>query len=537
MLSAYLQIRYPEVVCGACWLTIPSGLFESMPDDMRGAARGCVDPVFPMRKCIYGHPISGMLYVQSAISVITQGGYAPSPFVPAVFVHTGGDALCSLYVDGNSVSGSTEALDEFGNLLGGAFPIGFVGDHVRILVVNPVLFQRGDFDVLKIGMGGCSKSIAERCEESCAGAKPATVPGGIDVRGRQEVGCLKKKAPDYVFSIVAMVLWLARVGRGDILVACIALTPRSTCWGGQCDIAFACLVGYIAATAAESLHMHVSHRDRGVQSFTVELRTDSNLAQPRSVSGFFAAIKGTHWSLIHITWSARGQVLSVGSSAMAGVTACVHGVKEALAALTFIGEFILRQEGALPVDVDNVALIRVAKRGGSRKLSVPTKAIGLRRALLQGITQLGLIGIRYVATRMDRSNIFTKLLTMYDCGRGRRMIGVCNSDEFSRAAVTDVERASLHDDWDCIGKCLIRLRRSPRQKLLKPGPSLFADGKMPAITMCRTTVICRLDREGQRGVRAGDWSDQAHSESRATFQWVGMAIFLRVGDTCGQVLN
>ena len=78
----------------------------------------------------------------------------------------------------------------------------------------------------------------------------------------------------------------------------------------------------------------------------------------------------------------------------------------------------------MAVCVDNSSVISNAKRGVNDTSGPTAKALNLRMGLLKDLIQFELITVEYVASKENRSNIFTKCLGRLDLERERELCGV-----------------------------------------------------------------------------------------------------------------
>ena len=75
VINAYLNVKYTE---NNHWLELPRNLWVFLPIEHRTKAEELKDPIFPMKQCVYGHPVSGLLYINEALDTFKKHQYMPT---------------------------------------------------------------------------------------------------------------------------------------------------------------------------------------------------------------------------------------------------------------------------------------------------------------------------------------------------------------------------------------------------------------------------------------------------------------------------
>ena len=114
--SAYLQARWPSS-SPPHFLRLPAEVWEVMPEELKRRANLLAGgsrktPVlFRMDACLYGHPVSGHVWVEKCRTFMKGKGWVPEPGCPAVLRRKG--CLVCVYVDDVLVSGPKSEVVQF----------------------------------------------------------------------------------------------------------------------------------------------------------------------------------------------------------------------------------------------------------------------------------------------------------------------------------------------------------------------------------------------------------------------------------------
>jgi len=420
--NGYLQKRWPTD-WPQHYLQIPRELWPMLPKSHQPKA-DMVEPVFPMLKCLYGHPASGHLFVNEVQDFLEKGGWVSIGRAGSRTLMVRERTVLVLYVDDCKASGPWSELSRLWSELRGRFVFApeqatsaFLGQRVTRTVT-------GDYVELCVDMSDYCATIVRTYEELWgAKVKHASVPIVADLRAFAESD--KKPPTQAVMKMVGMILWLARSYRSDLGYVASALGTRVSSWNADCEVELARCVGYIAATQA----LRLRQRWRAGTPWELRLYTDSDWRAPRSQSGFLLAIEpqgqepGGDCSLI-LAFGSRKQPFCAESVAAAESVACYLGLREALPVHWAFGQCAHRDGGPLRVFVDNSQVVSLARNGHSESLEFIHKAVNVRTGSLKDAGQLGWVRVCKIRTEYNRANLLTKPVKPVDIRREREMAGL-----------------------------------------------------------------------------------------------------------------
>ena len=200
--SAYTQIKMedapkllkiPKSECPDIWIRLPRHKWPKSWSSME-------DPVVPLERHQYGHPLAGLLWVRQFEKILLKHGWEKIPNWECLFVHREKGFFLSVYVDAIKLVGKKQNIDPMWK----------------------VLNKEVDFGRTNIcDMAGYAKKCVERyCElanKTTQQLYKVSTPC-IDVHHFKEEEMKSVGELSQVCSqIVLKCLYLARIGRPDIL--------------------------------------------------------------------------------------------------------------------------------------------------------------------------------------------------------------------------------------------------------------------------------------------------------------------------------
>ena len=118
--SAYTQVKmedahklfynFPKSECPDIWIRLPRHKWPKSWSSME-------DPVVPLERNLYGHPLAGLLWERQFEKILLKHGWEKIPNWECLFVHREKGLFLSVYVDDIKLAGKKQNLDPMWNLL------------------------------------------------------------------------------------------------------------------------------------------------------------------------------------------------------------------------------------------------------------------------------------------------------------------------------------------------------------------------------------------------------------------------------------
>ena len=303
------------------------------------------DPVVPLERNLYGHPLAGLLWERQFEKILLKHGWAKIPNWECLFVHREKGLFLSVYVDDIKLAGKRQNLDPMWKVLNREVDLGeptsFL-DHVYLgctqrhceiskdIVDNyRTMFESkisaGATEKLpyseKLGAnisswsydmeGHAKKCVEEYCElanKQLNNYTKSQTPCIDDHQFKEEelgsVGELSKVCSQ----IVLKCLCLARIGRPDILWSVNKLARAITKWTRACDKRLARLISYIHHTCEFKIILSCGKHGTTMQIGTVSglLFCRKSRRLKKSSSRGVLCIFGSH-TFVPISWMYKKQ--------------------------------------------------------------------------------------------------------------------------------------------------------------------------------------------------------------------------------------
>jgi len=370
--------------------------------------------VFPMLKCLYGHPLSGHVWVEMLYRHLRDHGWTAVQGVTGLFEKDGA-RLCA-YVDDILISGPADVIHQFWIELEATFEVGKLGPAEEFLGAQLEFSRKGEFHETRVHLEAYIEVLEKRFNERWnTTVRSAGTPLSDDLRNPPvDVTTPQSR----VLELVGMLLWVARVSRPDVAYAASRLASRVSRWTTACDEQLARTVGYLKATKHVRLTMR-RHQDDRPEDLRAELHSDASWVCEKSQSGYVLTIVSDRGSLMPVAWGSSKQAIQADSSAASELIAVHTAIRECLPVAQAY------RSDVLPVHVDNAAVLRVAKKGSSAQLGLyTTKPLRIRAGLLRDLVELGVITVQYVPSLLNRSDACTKPLERVKLEYAREMFGL-----------------------------------------------------------------------------------------------------------------
>ena len=117
--SAYTQVQWkmlqkysniPKSDCPDIWIRLPRHKWPKSWSSME-------DPVVPLERNLYGHPLAGLLWERQFEKILLKHGWEKIPNCECLFVHRGKGLFLSVYVDDIKLAGKKHNLDPMWKVL------------------------------------------------------------------------------------------------------------------------------------------------------------------------------------------------------------------------------------------------------------------------------------------------------------------------------------------------------------------------------------------------------------------------------------
>ena len=300
------------------------------------------DPVVLLERNLYGHLLAGLLWERQFEKVLLKHGWEKIPNWECLFVHREKGLFLSVYVDDIKLAGKKHNIDPMWKVLNKEVDLGeptsFL-DHVYLgctqrqceVSQNIVDNYRTMFES-RISAGGLEKlpfsqktrisswsydmvGHAKKCvERYCELANKTTqqlykvsTPCIDDHHFKEEETKSVGELSTTCSQIVLECLYLARIGRPDILWSVNKLARSITKWTKACDKRLNRLISYIHHTSEYKQYCHVGNTAKQCR---LGLFQDSDfvgdLEDSKSTSGGTLCIFGSH-TFVPISWMCKKQ--------------------------------------------------------------------------------------------------------------------------------------------------------------------------------------------------------------------------------------
>ena len=355
MEDAQKLLKIPQSECPDIWIRLPRHKWPKSRSSME-------DPVVPLESNLYGHPLAGLLWERQFKKVLLKHGWEKIPNWECLFVHRGKGLFLSVYVDDIKLAGKKQNLDPMWKVLNKEVDLGeptsFL-DHVYLgctqrqckiskdIVDNyRTMFESrisaGESEKLPfpqhIRISSWSYDIAghaKKCvERYCELANKTTqqlykvsTPCIDDHHFKEEETKSVGELSNTCSQIVLKCLYLARIGRPDILWSVNKVARSITKWTKACDRRLNRLISYIHHTSEYKQYCHVGNTAKQCR---LGLLQDSDFAgdleDSKSTSGGTLCVFGSH-TFVPISWMCKKQTSVSHSSTESEVISLDTGLR------------------------------------------------------------------------------------------------------------------------------------------------------------------------------------------------------------------
>ena len=454
--NAYLQADWPKNV-PPHFIHMPEDVIEVLPEELSKkmwAKGGPRRALLQMHKCLYGHPLSGHVWIECCLSYLRSKGWREMPGNRALLRR--GKCLIAVYVDDMCAAGPDDELEYFWQELCspesdekpegafGRFLVGKVEPCKEFLGMEVHYGMEGDFRTTTIDMSKYAAMIVESWKKLYEGKrlKQSWVPMTDGLR--EEPDELKPPSKD-VQKMIGMLLWISRCGRPEIAFCLSRLGTRVSRWTTKCQEQMDRCVGYLwnssgGKDAKENvvLRMKVHLLDKPEDLRSV-VYTDADLSVPRSQSGMYYVLESVRGSLVPVHWTSKKQSIEADSTGSSELIAAHTGLRECL----MVHDALKPDGEPLLLLTDNSVVVRVSRRGSSSALDYLAKRpLAIRLSLLRDMRDYGIVEVEHVETEKNRADIFTKQMDRLKFQNLRSLLGMVVSKVEKPKPAADVPVAA-----------------------------------------------------------------------------------------------
>ena len=355
MEDAHKLLKIPKSECPDIWIRLPRHKWPKSWSSME-------DPVVPLERNLYGHPLAGLLWERQFEKILLKHGWEKIPNWECLFVHREKGLFLSVYVDDIKLAGKKQNLDPMWKVLNKEVDLGeptsFL-DHVYLgctqrqcQISKDIVDNYRTMFESRISAGGAEKlpfpqnlrisswsydmaGHAKKCvERYCELANKTTqqlykvsTPCIDDHHFKEEEMKSVGELSQVCSQIVLKCLYLARIGRPDILWSVNKLARSITKWTKACDKRLNRLISYIHHTCEYRQYCHVGNTAKQCR---LGLFQDSDFAgdleDSKSTSGGTLCIFGSH-TFVPISWMCKKQTAVSHSSTESEIISLDTGLR------------------------------------------------------------------------------------------------------------------------------------------------------------------------------------------------------------------
>ena len=434
--QAYIQPFLEESV--HIYITIPEEMWN---DDMKQQAKGINNPVFRLRRPLYGWSRSGNIWeehLDTQLKSIEHDGqngdskWKSVPDWPQTFWKIGAlkkPIVLTVYVD-DFILGGPGSSREWPSIQK-VVKISEPGPVGRVLGVHHHFQKQGTVTSTEIEMNGYLQQSVD-LYNSLEGSKIHPLKNNvfypwyeptqheIDTLGVQE-GIFGPNSA----SLLMKALYSGRMVRLDICYAINTLSKYITKWSALCDKQIKHLFSYLLTTKERSLHGIVDSRD--LELLVLKAYPDADLAgtfdTSRATSGGFVELAGLN-TMFPLDWYSKRQTATAHSTSEAELISASKMLREHLVPLQSLWSIMLGRPIHVIIHEDNESTIAVIKNGYSPQLRYLAKHHRISLGLVHELCQNDDIDIVHIETAKQKGDLLTKGLARPKHEPALQLVGV-----------------------------------------------------------------------------------------------------------------
>ena len=117
MEDAHKSLKIPKSECPDIWICLPRHKWPKSWSSIE-------DPVVPLERNLYGHPLAGLLWERQFEKILLKYGLEKVPNWECFFVHRHQGLFLSVYVDDSKLAGKKQNIDPMWKVLNKEFDLG-----------------------------------------------------------------------------------------------------------------------------------------------------------------------------------------------------------------------------------------------------------------------------------------------------------------------------------------------------------------------------------------------------------------------------
>ena len=285
--DAHKLLKVPKSECPDIWIRLPRHKWPKSWSSIE-------DPVVPLERNLYGHPLAGLQWERQFEKILLKHGWEKVPNWESLFVHRQRGLFLSLYLDDIKLADKKQNIDPMWTLLNKEVdlwePTSFI-DHVYLectqrqcQISKDIVDNYRTMFESRISAGGVEKlpftkilrissssydmeGHAKKCVERYCELANKTIqqfykvstPCINDHHFKEEKMKSFGELSQVCSQIVLKCLYLARIGRPDILWSVNKLARCITKWTKACDKRLNRLISHIHHTCEYREYCHVGN--------------------------------------------------------------------------------------------------------------------------------------------------------------------------------------------------------------------------------------------------------------------------------------
>ena len=355
MEDAHKLLKIPKSGCPDIWIRLPRHRWTKSWSSME-------DPVVPLERNLYGHALAGLLWERQFEKVLLKHGGEKIPNGECLFVHRERGLFLSVYVDDIKLAGKKHIFDPMWKVLNKEVDLGeptsffdhvYLGctqrqceiskdivDNYRTMFESRISAGREEklpfpqntrISSWSYDMAGHAKKCVERyCElanKTTQQLYKVSTPCIDDHHFKEEETKSVGELSNTCSQIVLKCLYLARIGRPDVLWSVNKLARSITKWTKACDKRLNRLISKIHHTCEYKQYCHVGNTAKQCR---LGLFQDSDFAgdleDSKSTSGGTSSVFGSH-TFVPTSWMCKKQTSVSQSSTESEINSLDTGLR------------------------------------------------------------------------------------------------------------------------------------------------------------------------------------------------------------------
>ena len=381
-----------------------------------------------LRKALYGHPTSGDDwgdYLDSVVVVHLQGERVEG--WPSLWFIKSCEVLVAAYVDDLVVSGPSESVDLFWELLSAHIQVESVEEPGRYLGRDHIVFHYQGVKKIHMSMTDYAVTAYKLYEDQFHKElkvydTPYVTEAALTAEGYEEKGQLEGHAAQLLMKL----LWLSRLSRPDLSFAITSLASNISRWSRNHDLMLYRLLGYVKGTVSLGIMGFVSPNP---EVPTLLLYADADLAGDpltmKSHSGHYVVIVDSHGTSFPVLWSAKKQSCVSRSTTEAEMVSAATLIFDDGIPIKTVLETLMDAEVNTVLKEDNTAVGTIINNGYSPKLRSLNRTHRISVAAVSEVVKNGLVEVEITPTDEQLGDIFTKTMPRPKFLQARDDIQVC----------------------------------------------------------------------------------------------------------------